>query len=254
MKENRRLLVFFIALLVVASTLVIVKPVFAQTTPNPSVPQFSVEVNKGTIVVTIKNQPLPTALDDEDAALYYNIQVKDHDETDWIDLYTHSEIDAVYKFTIYDCPIQSTSEYTTLALPANYPVNSEIDIQVQAIIAKMGEIAIPNFLPDNGLRYHGHDDYTYKPALRPMSSSEWSPVQTLVITSGFSSPLPVPTKLVSPTIPPTATPSTNENQPLANNKDVSVPLMTFLLVVMVLTTIIIGLLLMLLKSRTQAFG
>jgi hypothetical protein len=259
MKENRRLLVFFVVLLVVASTLVMVKPAFAQTTPKPSVPQFSVEVNKSTIVVTIKNQPLPSTINDVTAELHYNIQVKADYQNNWEDVYSKGLSYGYHLYTEYIYPIQSTSEYTTLSISTTkYPFNTELDIRVQALIANMTEVRIPNFYPFMDTRYHGPDEYTYEQALETMSSSEWSPAQTLTITDADSStsinnsPSPVPTKMLSPT----ATPYTNENnQPLTNNsKDASVPFMTFLLVVMVFTIIIIGLSLMLLKSRIKALA
>jgi hypothetical protein len=257
--------------------------------PQPAIPEFSLkfvkssynvtdqysgdsqQVDSSTIEVTIKNQLFTTVYNKIDAtstSLYYNIQIKGHYANDWTEVYnSHNGSYPPYvdNFAWYDYPIQSNSEYTTLSIPANYPVDSKLDFHIQAIIANVTDLLLPNFLPDYGARYHSDADYIHQIAWTAMSLSDWSPTQTLTIadesnsTSITTSPYPtlIPT-ITTPTPTPTAysptkAPTTNDTQPQAN---ALIPLMNVLLTVMILIVIIavaivVGLSLLLYRSRNK---
>jgi hypothetical protein len=205
-------------------TLLTVKPVNAQTIPKPSVPEFSLkyvkasyikvdqytgaskEVDNSTIEVTIKNQPFSPQFytsANTNTSLFYNIQVKGHYADNWTEVYNsynYSYPLGTTVYTFYDYPVQSNSEYTTLSLPANYPANSKVDFRLQAIIANETEILIPNFLPDNGQRYHPPSDYTQEVVWTTVFPSDWSNIETLNLADGsVSTTSSAPTS--TPTVP-----------------------------------------------------
>ena len=200
-----------LVVILAVSSLIMVESANAQSIPKPAIPEFSLrfvnvsysvidqytgqsgQVDNSTIELTIKNQPFTTINDKVDAtntSLYYNIQVKGHYTNDWTEVYnSHNGSYPPYiaNYVWYDYPIQSNSEYTTLSLSANYPANSKVDFRVQAIIANVTDLLLPNFLPDGGLRYHSDADYHHQLAWTAMSLSDWSPPQTLTIADGSTS-------------------------------------------------------------------
>ncbi|HKM59471.1 MAG TPA: hypothetical protein VJY36_01215 [Candidatus Bathyarchaeia archaeon] len=131
-------------------------------------PGYTVE-NK-TIDVTIKNQPFETNL-------YYNVRSKGHFGNAWTELYTISNN------TLENTLIaESTSEYTNISIPQdNYPAGSQVDFQIEAVIATSNRLANTPF---------GFWSWT---------TSGWSPTQTVTIPS----PTPTSTSAV-PEIPTSA--------------------------------------------------
>ncbi len=153
-------------LILTASSLIMAKPAFAQTSiPTPTVPQFTVELvgpsytsptiyylnqSSGQVaaqlgytmgysnaVVTIKNQPFTSYFNasvGKEISFYYNIQIKAHNETDdWIDLYNPANY--------YPQP-SADSDYTNISIPVEtyqvgsitIPTGTQTDIQVEAMI------------------------------------------------------------------------------------------------------------------------
>jgi hypothetical protein len=209
-------------------TLLAVKPANAQSTPDinahvpiPSVPEFTIkyvdhsyevpttttshtdpytgevttEIRQGyhvknfTIDMTIKNQGFPTSIDGNALGMRYFIQTKGHFENDWHE--THVDT-------------QSTSGYTTVAIPANsYPANGTVDFRVKAWLgyytpgSSDGRVAVPA-------------SFLYPRA------SDWSNIQTLKIPeSSVTTSVPKPsesTAATTPTATPTQTPPQTDIQ------------------------------------------
>jgi hypothetical protein len=217
-----------ILILAVSSSLIMAKPTFAQTPtpipiPTPSVPTFtaqpvgppytvpttySLNQSSGQVVanlgytveypvveVTVKNQPFtPYSIDNGTITinLYYNIQIKDHNQTDdWSELYSAQNF-----------PQQSqASDYTNISLDVIngltnqfglvIPVGTQTDIQVEAMIGYVSTSIVLN---------HGiigpYTNYTFVG-----ETSGWSPTQTVTIPPYIPlSPTPAPSS-ISTTIP-----------------------------------------------------
>ncbi len=192
--------------LLAASSLILAKPAFAQTIPTPSVPTFTVQLvgppytvpttyslnqssgqimaNIGysneynAVVVTVKNQPFDAAY----GTLYYNIRVKEQNETSW----GYPENQIFYAFDTY--PTQSTDfDYTNISIPFN--AGTQEDIQVEAMLGSIGRNAT---LPGAPYEFVG-------------VTSAWSNTQTVTIPANIPlSPTPTPSSSTS-TITPTPT-------------------------------------------------
>lgn len=172
-----------------------VKPACAQSIPKPSVPEFTLKfVDKShdvsptttsstdpyngktttqtipgyhvkdlTIEITIKNQLFPSIIDGNASNLYYNIRIKGHFADYWNVLYYTSGSDPG------SLPIQSSSQYTVLSLPANYQSDDQVDIEVQAIL---------------GYNYnHPNHEHIMPPIINVFAYqlSDWSPTQTFTM-------------------------------------------------------------------------
>ena len=82
------------------------------------------------------NQPYPSIINGNTTSLYYDIRIKGHFGQNWNQLYPDTYL---YNNPL---PVQSSSQYTVISLPANYQVGDEIDIQVEAILGYGVTIAI----------------------------------------------------------------------------------------------------------------
>jgi hypothetical protein len=126
------------------------------TTPGYRVENRSIEI-------TIKNQPFTpyTDADGNEINLYYNVRAKGHFGDNWEELYSFGNPSSTH-------PIQSSSEYTILSLPANYPDGAQVDFQVEARLGYYyNTMAGHQTIPMNRLASAG--------------SSGWSSTQTLTI-------------------------------------------------------------------------
>jgi hypothetical protein len=153
----------------------------ALTVAKPSIPNFTLELNNSVIEITIKNQQLILTTDNE--SLYYNVRVKDHFGDQWTELYTINSLDFPnVKGTI---PIQSDAQYTILSCPAiNYPLNTTVDFQVQAMYGHYYMQTPANqspFVPD-----------TVAFGVFANGESGWSSTQTMTIFSYSQSPTESP--------------------------------------------------------------
>ncbi len=94
--------------------------------------------------VTIKNQPLVFDYNNTHLlgafGFYYNIQIKNHDETSgWVDIYSAYED---------DYPTPSDSDYTNISISVEGQMGvgilaaTQTDIQVQAMIGDIGREAV----------------------------------------------------------------------------------------------------------------
>jgi hypothetical protein len=216
MSKNASLI---LTLILASSSLIMIKTAYAAV-PKPSVPEFAVQPigpsydvpptysldpNTGQFVtqngyhveysyaeITIKNQAFP-AIDDSGnpVSFYYNVRIKGHDETDnWLEVY----------YSGNGLPTQSDSNYTKIPIPVErqnmgiqIPAGSKTDIQVQAMIGRIGRVFNPNSTSQI-------DMYPYRFI---GETSGWSNTQTVTLPA--NTPLS-PTPSASHTSTPTLTP------------------------------------------------
>ncbi len=183
----RKLVGALIALLLVLSSITLVKPLLSA--PTPAIPEFYVRlaahpydvpdaygaddtgktvlrpgyhVDNQSLEVLVKNQPFAPSLNGVTYHLYYNVRIKGPCDQDWIEQYHYSQ------YSPGNCPLQSSSEYTTLSFPQVYPDGATVDFQVKALV--------------------GTDDQQYTVM---NITSAWSNTQTITIDT--SSPTIIPT-------------------------------------------------------------
>jgi hypothetical protein len=218
-------LLFILALM--ASFLSMGESVSAQSTPVPSVPEFTVRYNKAsynittsnnnetyttqvdnsTVELVIKNQPI-TSTGNITYLMYYNVQTKSHFTQDWTELYPlTNHLSSWYGSYVWYIGATTTTAYlaqftslpatnssfTILSLPSkDYPINT--DFQVKALLGHNSSYFIPpsSWDPENFLSIVKGKNVV---AVACDSSSDWSATQTVKLPE----PSPNPT-LVMPTI------------------------------------------------------
>ena len=166
-------------LIMAISSLIIVKPAFAQSIPKPSVPQFTLKFipvfqtttdpytgantttqNLSTIELSITNQKY-TYSNGSTFSIYYNVRTKGHFANAWTELYPTIKLlpqTGNYDYTnfqnyqsdyiwgensAYNHPLllQSDSTYTTVSLLAtDYPSNGQVDIEVETMLGLIQHI------------------------------------------------------------------------------------------------------------------
>jgi hypothetical protein len=162
----------FLILIIAMSclTLLIVKPVIAQTIPKPATPQFSIQyvdysydipATNSTDPYTgqqilhpsqhivdiriegkIKNQPFtpyslppPNGSISGNVGFYYNVRYKGHFGNDWTEIYGYHNVDFISQ--------NYSSEYTNFTIYwQEFPEGSQIDYQVKAMIGFEGRTYI----------------------------------------------------------------------------------------------------------------
>ena len=177
-----------IAVLVLSSS-VMVGSAFAQTIPNPSVPEFTVtgqsisgwgDSERVRIAFTIKNQPFTpyTEPDSSSVDLFYNVSWKGHDAKTWI--YYHHNIYQVDYFKA----TSSNETFILLDLSGSelggMYGGGQADIRVQALIGGYIYSRKP---------YYPMDVYDVE---FTGQTSDWSKTQTITIPEG-QKPTPSPT-------------------------------------------------------------
>jgi hypothetical protein len=264
-----------VVLLVVTSTTQLT--VNAQTIPKPSVPEFIAEFvpsyntvtttdpysgenstttqNLSTIDLKITNQQY-SYTNGSTFSIYYNIRIKGSFEERWTELYHPMELlsKAGYNGSNYheyhadyivaiDSPYyhgslpQTEFTYTVLSLPANeYPHNGQLDIQVEAILG----ISSTYFQPNSPLGGLGGQ---YYPAIAYVTSSDWSPTQTITISAISSSVTPAPSSTNSQSST-TPTSGTNDNS-------ISLPLSTFVAIIIVIIMLAVAVLVLTLRRHRK---
>lgn len=201
-----------IVLILAASSLIMAKPAFAQTsTLTPSVPEFTVQLagpsvnvpttyslNQSTgqveaqigytnkysyLNIIVKNQPFtPYTSNDYGNViqLMYNVRIKANDNGNWVEVYN--------PYNGY--PIQSNSTYTTIQIPIEGNMDgpltaiagSQIDIQVEALIGYVHRVVIGWGAP---WVFNG-------------TQGSWSNTQTLSVPANVPlSPTPAPSSSTS---------------------------------------------------------
>jgi hypothetical protein len=149
---GKSLALILILLIAISSlSLLMVRPAYAQSIPpKPSVPEFTIQFvpisssvtstdpytgknvthqyKSNNIQITIRNQPFSATVNGNASNLYYDIQIKGHFAQDWTDVYSYSDVSSG------NLPVQSSTEYTVVLIPANYQSGDKVDIQVKAIL------------------------------------------------------------------------------------------------------------------------
>ena len=134
MKRSTSLFVLlFIAVLTLSSP-GIVGSGFAQSLPQPSVPEFTAKVVDNTLEVTIKNQPLTPYENGTYPSLYYMFKYKDHNERVGFEYY--DQVYFVLPSTYGGYYKASDSDFTvvSLSLEGRQFPSEQIDVQVIALV------------------------------------------------------------------------------------------------------------------------
>jgi hypothetical protein len=162
-KTSKTFSLLVIATLAIAS-LMMVKPTVAQSILKPSVPEFTLKladhsynvpssttttidqytgkqivtikpgyfVENKSIEITIKNQQFVSfsVANGHLINLYFNVRAKGHfgQEGDWKELYPYEPIRNGEYGTYNQNPSQSSSGYTVISYPAQYPDGAQIDV------------------------------------------------------------------------------------------------------------------------------
>lgn len=141
------------------------------------------------VVITIGNQHVPSSY-----LLFYNVRVRGHFGGQWTELYSYS----ADSYSSGDLPTQSNSDYTALSTSPDFPADSKVDYQVEAMLWHNIEVWISDHpgISGGGLEKAGH----YETRLALYSTSGWSETQTLTIeASQTPSPEPTPSSETTPT-------------------------------------------------------
>jgi hypothetical protein len=217
-------------IILAVSSLILAESASAQSTPKPSVPEFTVKlvahpydiapstttdpytgktttqqgyhVENKSIEITIKNQPYVYSYNGSTAWLDYYIRVKGHFEDNWTILFNFNKYELNYVDTL---PHQSASEFTVISIPANnYPSIGEVDFQVEALsVYKTTQIMYPHIGTEQGAYYATVNELGQE--------SGWSNTQTITIPESSTSSTPTPTAPnYGPTSSPTPTPTIPE--------------------------------------------
>jgi hypothetical protein len=208
-----------LTLIIAMSCLIlIVKPANAQTIPKPSVPEFSIgiishpydipqttevdpytgktiitqqgsHVENKSIEVTIKNQDYTYEDNGKIYWLVLNVGIKGHFGSEWSYPFSFD------KYITTDTSLkQSSGQYTIAEIPIdNYDSDSQLDIQVQALLVHSAEVMHYRHIQGEGELEWGYELVEW---------SDWSTVQTIKLADGSvsisTSPTPNPTQSPSP--------------------------------------------------------
>jgi hypothetical protein len=193
-------------------TMLMVKPVNAESIPKPSVPQFTIKyvddsydvpsktnstinpytgktettiipgyhVSNFTVHVIIKNQPFNTVtVDGNQVNLFFAVRYKGHFGTDWIEQYPDTQHMDTYGYD-YLPVLQSSSGETLIICPGNYPNDAQVDFQVMALQGYFS-------------KYYTHVPLLVYTWVFTGQKSDWSNTQTITIPSASAAPSPTPT-------------------------------------------------------------
>ena len=218
MDSTSKTLALILILMMAASCvgLMTVKPANAQTTPKPSVPEFSVKyvdssydvpattsidpysgktvitqgyhVENKSIQISLRNQPFtPFTEDGWNILLCYNVREKGHYFGNWTEVYS-----AGRGFLYENSGSYTTASYslTENAPPfwdhlTNITDTVEVDFQVQALI---GYVHTVYSVPFSNDVFEGE-------------ISDWSNTQTVTISATSASPNPTSTSTATPAVP-----------------------------------------------------
>jgi hypothetical protein len=221
---SKSLSLLLIVVLLITSSLLIIKFANAQTIPKPSIPEFTLKlvshpydvapettidpytgktvitqhgyhVENKTVEITIKNQVLPKLSDSN--YLYYNVSYKGQYGTEW-KYFGYSQYEPIIR--------QSNSDYTIINFE-NLPVEGQMDFRVQAQIGYYSEIFYPMQFMDTHF-------YTFIGEV-----SGWSNTQTITIPE------------INPTVTPTDTPYPTGNTPTDNS--ITLPITTLAIIILI---------------------
>jgi hypothetical protein len=229
---GKRAVLLLIAVLA-ASNLLMVGSVFAQSTPTPSVPEFTLKleahpydlppvyetnpytgdtvmteesyrVENKSIVVSIKNQPFPTSFNGVNCYLYYYVRVKGHFEESWSVLMRLYASDTEYTTKTYILEDDHELNYKLEGIDSG----GEVDFQVKAKAGYDSQVWITDH-PTLVGPLSGH----YEAGIAMGEESDWSNTQTIKVPANEPlSSTTTPTPSQTPTATQTPTPSPTPNQ------------------------------------------
>jgi hypothetical protein len=229
MRKNATLLLITI---LTVSSLIMVGSVFAEATPKPSVPEFTLKyvdnsydipptygidqytgekvitspgyhVDNREVEFTIKNQPFTPYTDasGNDISLYYNFRFKGPYGNDWT---YYPKTDRSYGFYTGFFPDTSASksDYTVITVPlhalTNYPLGTP-EISTGSNVEFQVQ-AIIGYIEVNHTGMSAGDFYNFTG-----ERSDWSNTQTILISES-QTPTPSPATTPTPTSSPSPTP------------------------------------------------
>jgi hypothetical protein len=204
----------FISMLAVSS-LITVKTASAQSTPKPSIPEFTAEyvdysydiaptyttdpytnntviqtygshVGNRTVIITIKNEPFTPFTDSNGNTInmFYNVRFKGTFGQDWTEMYG-VERTVWYSFDNpddnYGYKIQNYASQNTVVLISSPPAQGQMDIQVEALQGYTNRTTIQGhiFMAVVGYTFYGEE-------------SGWSDTQTINLGESQTPTPPVP--------------------------------------------------------------
>lgn len=271
---------WILIVILVASSLIIVKPSNAQAITKPSIPEFSAKyvdrsydipptygvdqytgntiitkagehIDNRTIEITIKNQPFNpfTDTNGNNIDMFYNVRFKGPFGQNWAEMFG-VERTVWYSFSNpvdnFGYMIQTYSQNTIVEI-TKPPAQGQMDIQVKALEGYTNRTTVQGhiFMAQVAYTFFGEE-------------SEWSNTQTVTIgEASTSTPNSTSPPIATPTSKPnnsTSTPSTNGNQTKVNDTvPLTTSLTTFLLVTIALV-VIIAILLLLFIGRYRKFS
>ena len=132
---NKTVVLMLFALLVLAN-LVIVDSAFAQSVTKPSVPEFTINMENDTVVLTIENQPFDVN-NSYNYSFYYDVRILSIDDS-WRGLYTAEErpIQSNSSTTVLYYPIEESDIFPNVTTVADViiPAYGQVFFQVMALI------------------------------------------------------------------------------------------------------------------------
>jgi hypothetical protein len=170
-------------------------------------------VNNGSILITIKNQKFNSM---GIYSVYYQVGVGGHFGGSKVQLFDYYDVYYPDSMAPFSGLPQSDSEYTKYWVPAaSYPPDSQIDIEVRALLLNKSQIFVSDhaMLPGYGL---GH----YESIISMISISNYS-IQTAMIPGIAPSASPSPSLTTLPTA--TTTPTMISLAPTQTSSLISTP-------------------------------
>jgi hypothetical protein len=218
MARMGKYLSLLLVVILAVSSLLMIKPIDAQSIPRPSVPKFTLRyVNNSylvpetpyyqkdpytgqqkfigmeggylfknyTIEITLRSQSFPSNINNTALQLYYNIRAKGLYEQNFSNLNLRSDDNIDFNYL----PTQQNSEYTIISIPANtYTLGGTVQFQVRAIIGAYFYEPTPV------------ESYPFGRSYLEYAASDWSNTQEITLTNMPSLASPNPTSTV-PEIP-----------------------------------------------------
>ena len=232
MISTSKLATLLLITILILSHLVVVGSAFAQSTPKPSVPEFTLKYvdysydippktttttdpyTNETITTTIpgrhvENKTIEATINNNIGASYYNFRYKGRYTDEWN--YYPFDPNASLPYFLSDSYSvsykASNSSYTVAALPSFFfkdvPEGGEVDVQVQALFGDFRAVPYVHVQPLPAPTYDFYFEGT---------TSDWSETQTIKIgESQMSTPSPTP---ASPT------PASPYNEPQQTEQEV----------------------------------
>jgi hypothetical protein len=273
---NKTAPILLILILAANSSFIILQSASAQSTPNPSVPEFTLKqvdnsynvaptitsttdpyTNKTTTTTIpgyhVENKTIEAIITSNLGASYYNFRYKPHYIENWT-YYPFNPDAGSSAYTLadsYSVPFKASDLVnTTLALyfiPQSIAPNSQIDIQVQALYGNFDADPYGHIMPlPGGPTY----DFYFRG-----ETSGWSNSQIVTVGESLASSIPSPTTTLKPTAhqtaAPTATPASTATSGDTTSGTISLPTTTFALFIAAFTGLFVGLLLLLIYRTSK---